>query len=339
VVSQQIVTRDDSADRWVAEATMAAMPIVVVQPTRQCAGALGRRVKRHAIGPLAQHGLDEALGFAVGAGRVGPRPPVQHALCATGGREDPRAVARAIVREHATDVNAAPTKPLHRAADKARDGNAGFIGEDFGVGDARAVIDADVDVLPPDAARLAPAIAGDPMPDVLDPAQLFDVQMQHLPRPRPFVADKDGALRQRLEAREVQLRQRARDRGRAHLNDLRDLGPRPPELPQPLDFHHHRRGNRTGRAPGPAGAIMEFIPRRANDPLPRRPIAHAKGAGHRGHAFAGLDSLRDARSTVRRCPGILVHVHPGCLPRVDGRLATTTFAETSRMDNLLRDHS
>src|SRR5205814_1710614 len=196
--------------------------------------------------------------------------------------------------------------------------NAGFIGEDFGVGDARAVIDADVDVLPPDAARLAPAIAGDPMPDVLDPAQLFDVQMQHLPRPRPFVADKDGALRQRLEAREVQLRQRARDRGRAHLNDLRDLGPRPPELPQPLDFHHHRRGNRTGRAPGPAGAIMEFIPRRANDPLPRRPIAHAKGAGHRGPAFAGLDSPRAARPTLPRCPGIPVHGTPGGISRKTG---------------------
>ena len=52
------------------------------------------------------------------------------------------------------------------------------------------------------------------------------------------------------------------------------------------------------------------------------------------------DPLRDQSSTVRRRPGILVHVHPGHLPRMVGRLATTTIAEKgSRMDILLRLHS
>ena len=51
--------------------------------------------------------------------------------------------------------------------------------------------------------------------------------------------------------------------------------------------------------------------------------------------FPGVDAPSDYGSTVRQGPGILVDVHPGYLHRVDGRLATTTFAETSRMDNLL----
>jgi hypothetical protein len=42
---------------------------------------------------------------------------------------------------------------------------------------------------------------------------------------------------------------------------------------------------------------------------------------------------------VRRGPGILVNVHPGSLRGTSGRLATTTFAERSRMDNLLRTHT
>jgi hypothetical protein len=30
------------------------------------------------------------------------------------------------------------------------------------------------------------------MPDVPDPAEFLDVQVQQLPRPRPFIADEDG---------------------------------------------------------------------------------------------------------------------------------------------------
>jgi hypothetical protein len=55
---------------------------------------------------------------------------------------------------------------------------------------------------------------------------------------------------------------------------------------------------------------------------------------------AGGDPLCNQSSTVRRRPGILVHVHPGHLPRMVGRLATTTIAEKGpRMDILLRLHN
>jgi hypothetical protein len=59
-----------------------------------------------------------------------------------------------------------------------------------------------------------------------------------------------------------------------------------------------------------------------------------------GRPLPGRDPLGNQSSTVGRGPGILVHVHPGYLARMGGRLATTTIAEkASRMDILLRLHT
>ena len=51
---------------------MGAMPVVAVQPEGQFGGAFVGGVVRAGVGPFAQAGLDEALGFAVGFRRVGP---------------------------------------------------------------------------------------------------------------------------------------------------------------------------------------------------------------------------------------------------------------------------
>jgi hypothetical protein len=47
------------------------MPVVAVQPEGQLGGALVGGVVAAGIGPFAQAGLDEALGFAIGSRRVG----------------------------------------------------------------------------------------------------------------------------------------------------------------------------------------------------------------------------------------------------------------------------
>lgn len=48
------------------------MPIVHMGPDRQVLGAMVRGLAGAGVGPLAERGLDEALGLAVGLGRVGP---------------------------------------------------------------------------------------------------------------------------------------------------------------------------------------------------------------------------------------------------------------------------
>src|SRR5204863_9602095 len=60
VVSQQIVTRDDPADWWLAtETAVAPMPIVVVQPAIESVGPLRGAVERGTVRLLAQHRADE----------------------------------------------------------------------------------------------------------------------------------------------------------------------------------------------------------------------------------------------------------------------------------------
>src|SRR2546421_6327246 len=69
------------------------MPIVVVQPAIESVGPLRGAVERGTGRPLAQHRADEALGLAVGARGVGPRPTVDEPPRPAGGSKDARAIA------------------------------------------------------------------------------------------------------------------------------------------------------------------------------------------------------------------------------------------------------
>ena len=57
---------------------MGPVPVVVMQPRPERMGALFGAVIGACVGPLAQTGLHQALGFAVGARRVGPGAQVVH---------------------------------------------------------------------------------------------------------------------------------------------------------------------------------------------------------------------------------------------------------------------
>src|SRR5206468_4537803 len=84
VNSHEIVRgRQDAEGRTTAKGTVPAVTIVVVEPRRQCLGALLRSGVRAPIGPLPQQGLNEALGLAIRARRVGPRAEMAHAGAAT----------------------------------------------------------------------------------------------------------------------------------------------------------------------------------------------------------------------------------------------------------------
>ncbi len=54
------------------EGVVRAMPVVVVEEGVEAFGALVGVGVGVSVSPLAQRGLDEALGFAVGLGSVGP---------------------------------------------------------------------------------------------------------------------------------------------------------------------------------------------------------------------------------------------------------------------------
>ena len=75
------------------------------------------------------------------------------------------------------------------------------------------------------------------------------------------------------------------------------------------------------------------------EPAARAAFLDRACAGDRRHRFPGSDACGDQGSTAGRCPGILVDVHSGRLLCQLGRLATTSFAECSRMDHLLTLHT
>src|SRR5690606_30524719 len=71
-------------------------------------------------------------------------------------------------------------------------------------GDARCVIDADVQELPAHPAGSLPPVPVDPVPAPLDAAQLLRVQVQQLARALLLVADDLGPRLQRSQPAEAQ---------------------------------------------------------------------------------------------------------------------------------------
>ena len=105
-----------------------------------------------------------------------------------------------------------------------------LVWQDLGEGHARSVVNADVDELPaePFAARpsvaLTPAVAGDAVSDLLEAAELLDVEMDHLAGMGALVtAHRLGRL-ERFQRVEAQAAQDAADRGRRDADFSGDLG-------------------------------------------------------------------------------------------------------------------
>lgn len=85
------------------------------------------------------------------------------------------AQSKAVVYVAPIDSRPAPPKPAHRAAQEGRDRGAFLVAKHLRIGHPRAVVDTDMDEFPADAARLATAIAGDPVAHVTDATELSDI--------------------------------------------------------------------------------------------------------------------------------------------------------------------
>jgi hypothetical protein len=113
---------------------MAALPIVVVQPGRQRLSAVARAGVGAAIRPLAQEGLDEALGLAICPRGVGARAEMAHPDTATETGEAGGDIAGAIVGQDAPDADAVAPKPGSGAPEKLLRGPPAFVRQHFDIG-------------------------------------------------------------------------------------------------------------------------------------------------------------------------------------------------------------
>src|SRR5580704_5403101 len=173
--------------------------IVVGDPRVHGLATLGGGLIGAGVGPFAQAGLDEALGLAVGTRRVRPRADVLEPGPGAGGAEGMAAVSRTIVGHDPLDVDAVTGEPIERAAEE---GNGVFlllVRQELGVGQARGVVDTDVQRLPTDAVVAvdgSAAAPGDAVANALDAAEFLGVAVQEFARPLTLIA-YDG--RHRIE--------------------------------------------------------------------------------------------------------------------------------------------
>ena len=86
------------------------------------------------VGPLAQGGLDEAFGFAVGLWRVRASAAVLEAHLATSAAKLVGAIAAAVIGEQSTDGDAVASEEVNGIPKKGDGGVGLLIGEDASEG-------------------------------------------------------------------------------------------------------------------------------------------------------------------------------------------------------------
>jgi len=288
--------------------------VVVAEPVGHGSGSVKRCFERSCIDPFAQARLDEAFGLAVGARRVGPCALVANTGFGKHVAEAMALIGRPIVGHHPLDGNAVPRDEGECPSEEGCRACRLLVGQDFGVGEARSIVDSDMKGFPSCAAlrALAHAVAGDAVADAVDPAELFRVDVDQFARMFAFVAD-DGRP-------DLESRQSVKPAAAQNKSNRRD---RPPHLPgyggpgqalaaQSLDLVFSRRHQpgraraRTRRAIHQAGFAFRPI---AIPPFAHRLRIDRNGSRDRGNCPASFKAFDHQHSTTRRGSGILMNVH------------------------------
>lgn len=286
----------------------------MVQPAGEVLLSLPRGLIGAPIGPCAQARLDEAFGFAVGLRRIGACMDMAQPEGLAGLVEGLRAVAAAVVGHHAHHPDPRRMIPRHRRFEEGDGILLALAVENPAEGEARVVVDADMDELPSDAAAAAPAgtVFGDAVSGAGEAAEFLDVEVQELAGGGVLISpDRFGGF-EIAPAVETVTREDAPDGGAREAGLRRDPVHGSPLTPQPRHFRLGR-GRRAGRAAvGSRRPVLKpGQPMLAKPPRPseNRADADPHGASNVGNPFATLQAPNHDLSTFRRQSCILVHVH------------------------------
>ena len=292
---------------------MRAMPVVVVKEEREALGALGGVRVSMSVGPFAERGLDEALGFAIGLGSVGLGKAVLEAEGGGGGGHGVSAVAGAVIGVDALGFDAVAVEEGEGGMQES-DGTArGLIWEELSESEAGMIVDGDVEILPAGARSvIALAISGDAVARADDAGELFDVEMDEFARLRAFVA----ADRQRgLEGGELvrMTAEEARDTGLGKLGRARNLEAWQLAASQSQDTSDAEAVSAARRRLGARRAILEpweAFCVKAREPLVSTALGDAEVSGDLGDWLGEIEDASDhLGSTARGELGLTVNVH------------------------------
>jgi len=164
-------------------------PVIDRQVTGQPGVLLLGILERHRIGPFLAEGLDEPLGLAVGARRVGPDADVLELEDAASLGKALGDVGRAVIAHHLTALDALAVEPGQGPAQEADRSGLLLISENLHIGEPRGDVDGHVDPVVTDACR-TPLLtfAGDAVPHLAEAGQLFDVDVDQVSWRRALVA-------------------------------------------------------------------------------------------------------------------------------------------------------
>src|ERR1035437_5447837 len=196
---------------------MGAVEVVVMQPVFELFFSFSRVLIASRGGPLAQGGLDEALGLAVGARRVGARKSLFEMEFVHELAIQPVAIAGTVIAVDAAEGDAEAIEVGAGHEEEADRRLVALIGQDGGEADARVVVDSNVQVLVAGAARLLAEDAGDAMPGLADAGQALDVEVDQIARTLVFVALDRRRRVERAQAIHPGAAQNAADGGAAEL--------------------------------------------------------------------------------------------------------------------------
>lgn len=167
------------------------LPEAVIDPqvTRQPVVPLLRVLEGHGVSPFPAQGLDKSLGFAVGAGRVGPGSDMAQPESAASLGERLGDVSGSVVAHDHAALDPLAVEPGKRPGEEADLGWLLLVLQYLDVGQPRGVVNGDMDLVVADAAG-APflAITGDSVPHFPEAGQGFDVDVEQIARPLPLVA-------------------------------------------------------------------------------------------------------------------------------------------------------
>ncbi len=168
---------------------MGTVPVVVVQPLVQHGIALVRGGVLAGVSPLAQAGLDESLGFAIGPRRVGLGSDVLDAKGFEQFGKGCGAIAGSVVGQDPPEGNSQAGVALQSAQQHLAGGFAHFVWVDAAEGDPGVIVNGHVDVAPATASGVSPTFGIGSVPWPLEVAQLLDVQVQQPSGLIVFVSD------------------------------------------------------------------------------------------------------------------------------------------------------
>ena len=205
------------------DAHVKAVLVVVSQEIGQSPRSGDGRGIRAGVGPFSQTAADEAFRLAVGLRPIGPGPIVPEFQPATQRAKPVAPIGAAVVGQEPPHHDATSRKPAMGQSQKGRGTGRRFVWEEGGIGQARPIVDGDVQEFCATPAAASAVIAVNAVPRSAEAAQLLDVPVDQLAR--------DGALVP-AHRRSRGTRATGQPEATLHVHDGRERQPKIPRDPE-----------------------------------------------------------------------------------------------------------